>query len=163
MWISAQLREVWRLRKDEGVWSDPISRYDCAGLYLMEDNIPAAKDTVALVAATLEQGTLDQGRLEIASLLCLQEDVPAGVFMNRHLAATSRSRSFSPLADQKWIICPHVIAAEIGIHRRGEAFFKSLCRSRSQAKVQTKPEKKRKTTGCSSRRTGLSDAAFDSR
>ena len=45
MWISAQLREVWRLRKDEGVWSDPISRYDCAGLYLMEDNIPAAKDT----------------------------------------------------------------------------------------------------------------------
>lgn len=73
--------------------------------FLMEDNINAAKDTVALLAVTLEQGVLDQGRLEIASLLCLQEDVPSSVFMNRQLTATSRSRTFSPLADQRWITC----------------------------------------------------------
>ena len=54
---------------------------------------------------TIEQGVLDQGRLEIASLLCLQEDVPAAVFMQRQVGATSRARSFAPLADQRWITC----------------------------------------------------------
>lgn len=73
--------------------------------FLMQDNIPAAKDTIALLAVTIEQGVLDQGRLEIASLLCLQEDVPAAVFMQRQVGATSRARSFAPLADQRWITC----------------------------------------------------------
>ena len=83
--------------------------------YLMEDNINAVKDTIALLAVTLEQGVLDGGRLEIASLLCLQEDVPSGVFMTRQLSATSRSRSFAPLADQKWITCALAYLKEMDV------------------------------------------------
>lgn len=63
--------------------------------FLMEGNIPAAKDTITLLAVTIEQGVLDHGKLEIASLLCLQEDVLAGVFMTRQARASSRSRSFA--------------------------------------------------------------------
>ena len=39
----------------------------------------------------------------MAGLLCLQEDVPANVFSNRLVTSTARTRSFAPLADQKWI------------------------------------------------------------
>ena len=83
--------------------------------YLMQDNILAAKDTIALLAVTIEQGVLDQGRLEIASLLCLQEDVPAGVFMQRQVGATSRARSFAPLADQRWITCALAFLKEMDV------------------------------------------------
>ena len=83
--------------------------------YLMDENYSAAKDTVALLAVTLEQGVLDNGRLEIASLLCLQEDVPSGVFMNRQISATSRSRSFAPLADQRWITCALAYLKEMDV------------------------------------------------
>eukprot|EP00435_Cladocopium_sp_Y103_P016470 s334_g4.t1 len=71
--------------------------------YLMEDNVAAAKDTVALLAVGLEQCCLDNGRMDLASLLCLQEDPPSSIFQNRVLSATSRARSFAPLADQRWV------------------------------------------------------------
>ena len=71
--------------------------------FLMADNIPAAKDTIALLAVSIEQSCLDNGRMDLATLLCLQEDPPASIFTNRQLSATSRARSFSPLADQKWV------------------------------------------------------------
>ena len=45
----------------------------------------------------LGQGVLDHWKLEIASLLCLHEDVPAGVFMSRQAGSSSRSRSFARL------------------------------------------------------------------
>ena len=83
--------------------------------FLMEDNIPAAKDTIALLAVAIEQGVLDHGKLEIASLLCLQEDVPAGVFMTRQVGSSSRSRSFAPLADQKWITCALAYMKEMDV------------------------------------------------
>lgn len=83
--------------------------------YLMDDNIGAAKDTVALLAVTLEQGVLDNGRLEIASLLCLQEDVPAGVFAHRQIGATSRSKAFAPLADQRWATCALAFLKEMDV------------------------------------------------
>lgn len=83
--------------------------------YLMEDNIPAAKDTIALLAVTIEQGVLDHGKLEIASLLCLQEDVPAGVFMSRQAGSSSGSRSFAPLADQKWVTCALAYMKEMDV------------------------------------------------
>ncbi len=83
--------------------------------YLMEENYGAAKDTVALLAVTLEQGVLDSGRLEIASLLYLQEDVPSGVFMNRQISATSRSRAFAPLADQRWVTCALAYLKEMDV------------------------------------------------
>ena len=39
----------------------------------------------------------------MASVLCLQGDLPSSIFVNRQTTALSRSRSFAPLAHQKWI------------------------------------------------------------
>jgi hypothetical protein len=66
--------------------------------YLLQDNIPAAKVAVALLAVSIEQAALDNGRMDLATLLCLQEDPPSGIFLNRQIASTSRARSFAPLA-----------------------------------------------------------------
>ena len=41
--------------------------------FLMAENFKAAMDGVALPAVSLEQASLDGGRMELASLLCLQE------------------------------------------------------------------------------------------
>lgn len=71
--------------------------------HMMAGNTGGAQDTVALLAVMLEQMVPDGGRMEVAGLLCLQEDVPSSVFTNRQLASTSRARSFAPLADQRWI------------------------------------------------------------
>ena len=71
--------------------------------FLMAGNIPAVQDTIALMGVMIEQMVLDNGRMEVAGLLCLQEDVPANVFSNRLVTSTARTRSFAPLADQKWI------------------------------------------------------------
>ena len=71
--------------------------------FLMSGNVQAAMDTVALLAVTIEQASLDNGRMELATLLCLQEDPPSTIFVNRSLTATSRARSFAPLADQRWV------------------------------------------------------------
>ena len=118
--------------------------------YLMEDNINAAKDTIALLAVTLEQGVLDGGRLEIASLLCLQEDVPSGVFMTRQLSATSRSRSFAPLADQRWITCALAYLKEMDVITSKRQEFAGGGRPSTSAssdpdpKVKPKPSPKKK-------------------
>ena len=70
--------------------------------HLMANNLGGAQDTIALLAVMLEQMVLDGGMMEVAGLLCLQEDVPSSIFTNRQLASTSRARSFAPLADQRW-------------------------------------------------------------
>ena len=36
--------------------------------------------------------------MELAILLCLEEDPPSSIFMQRQLASTSRAKSFAPLA-----------------------------------------------------------------
>ena len=71
--------------------------------FMMAENWGAAKDTVALLAVMLEQACLDSGRMEVAQILTLQEDVPASVFTNRQLASTSRACAFAPLSDQRWV------------------------------------------------------------
>ena len=71
--------------------------------FMMAENYAAAKDGIALLAVSVEQAAMDSGRMDLASVLCLQEDPPAGVFMNRQLNLTSRAKAFSPLADQRWI------------------------------------------------------------
>ena len=43
------------------------------------------------------------GESRLPAFLVLQEDPPASIFTNRQVVATSRSRSFAPLADQRWI------------------------------------------------------------
>lgn len=71
--------------------------------YLQLENLSAARDSVALLAVMLEQAVMDNGRFDLASVLCLQDDIPSSVFVNRSPSAFSRSKSFSPLADQRWI------------------------------------------------------------
>ena len=70
---------------------------------LMDENLPAARDATALLAVTLEQGVMDNGRLDIASLLCLQEEPPSSVFSMRNAGLSLRSKAFAPLADQRWV------------------------------------------------------------
>ena len=71
--------------------------------HLLVDNIGAARDGVALLAVTLEQMAMDNGRMDVAAVLSLQEDVPSSIFSNRQTLSTSRSRAFAPLAEQRWI------------------------------------------------------------
>lgn len=73
--------------------------------FLLSDNVKGAKDAVALLSVMLEQAALDQGRFDLAQLLTLQEDVPASIFTAWNVSPLSRSRSFAPLADQKWVPC----------------------------------------------------------
>ena len=73
--------------------------------FMMAQNCPAAMDGLALRAVTIEQASLDGGRMELATLLCLQEDPPSLIFVNRQVSGTSRARAFAALADQKWITC----------------------------------------------------------
>ena len=83
--------------------------------FLMAGKVEAAMDTIALLAVSLEQASLDGGRMDLASLLCLQEDAPASIFMNRQLTATSRARAFAPLADQRWITCALAFLKELEV------------------------------------------------
>ena len=71
--------------------------------HLLVDNIGAARDGVALLAVTLEQMAMDNGRMDVAAVLSLQEDVPSSIFTNRQTLSTSRSRAFAPLAEQRRI------------------------------------------------------------
>ena len=71
--------------------------------FLQTENWTAARDSAALLSVCLEQAVLDGGRFELAGVLCLQDDLPASIFVNRQAGALSRSRSFAPLADQRWI------------------------------------------------------------
>ena len=70
---------------------------------LQTSNLQAARDQAALLAVTLDQAAMDQGRFDLAHLLCLQEEPPAAVFTNRQASMLAKSRAFSPLADQKWV------------------------------------------------------------
>lgn len=75
----------------------------CIMDFLQTENLPAARDAAALLCVTLEQAVLDGGRFDLASILCLQDDLPSSIFVNRQAGTLSRSRSFAPLADQRWI------------------------------------------------------------
>lgn len=66
----------------------------CIFDHLMAEDYGAVKDAVALLAVCLEQTVMDNGRMEVAAVLSLQEDVPSAVFTNRASLATSRSKAF---------------------------------------------------------------------
>lgn len=76
-----------------------MSIMDC----LQASNWQAARDQTALLAVTIDQAALDQGRFELANLLCLQEEPPATVFSARQMNVLNKPRAFSQLADQKWV------------------------------------------------------------
>lgn len=71
--------------------------------FLQMENLAAARDHTALLAVTIEQMVMDNGKMDLASVLCLQDDLPAGIFQNRNAGVLARNKSFSPLADQRWI------------------------------------------------------------
>ena len=134
--------------------------------YLMDDNIGAAKDTVALLAVTLEQGVLDNGRLEIASLLCLQEDVPAGGIRSSPDWSNFPEQSFCPSCRSTLgHLCTCIPEGDgrdciemPGVCRgRSASFCSILKRSRAQAKAKghSKEERKVKGINFSRRRCGL--------
>lgn len=82
---------------------------------LMAENIEAVKDGVALLAVTVDQACMDSWRMDLATLLCLQEDAPSSIYVNRHLSSTSRARSFTPLASQKWVTVALAYLREIDV------------------------------------------------
>eukprot|EP00435_Cladocopium_sp_Y103_P074220 s580_g47.t1 len=71
--------------------------------FLQANNVEAAKDATALLAVVLDQACLDNGRFDLANVLCLQEEPPASIFTHKPASLLSRTRAFSPLADQRWI------------------------------------------------------------
>eukprot|EP00438_Fugacium_kawagutii_P026890 Skav209536 [mRNA] locus=scaffold2497:55771:60994:- [translate_table: standard] len=71
--------------------------------HLQMDNIPAAKDSAALLAVCLEQSALDNGKMDIGLLLSLSEDPPAGVFQNKAMTNYAKGRAFAPLVEQRWV------------------------------------------------------------
>ena len=71
--------------------------------FLQSENLAGARDAAALLAVTLDQAALDNGRFDLALLLCLQEEPPSTVFSHKPTTILSKARSFSPLADQKWV------------------------------------------------------------
>ena len=71
--------------------------------FLQTENLPAARDAAALLAVTIDQAALDNSRFELATLLCLQEEPPSTVFSHKPANVMSKTRAFSPLADQKWV------------------------------------------------------------
>eukprot|EP00435_Cladocopium_sp_Y103_P075147 s60_g54.t1 len=71
--------------------------------FLQAGNWDAAKDATALLSVVLDQACLDNGRFDLAHLLCLQEEPPTSIFTHKPAHALSRTKAFSPLADQKWV------------------------------------------------------------
>ena len=71
--------------------------------FLQMENLAGARDAASLLAVTLDQAALDNGRFDLALLLCLQEEPPSTVFSHKPPSMLSKARSFSPLADQKWV------------------------------------------------------------
>ena len=117
--------------------------------FLMAENYMAAMDGVALLAVSLEQASLDGGRMELATLLCLQEDAPASIFVNRQLSSTSRARSFAPLADQRWVTCAlaflkemEVIAAKRSEMNSGSKFPSEASQDSAAGHAAAKPKAK---------------------
>ena len=71
--------------------------------FLQVGNLPAARDAVSLLAVTIDQAALDNGRFDLANLLSLQEDPPSTVFTHKAPNVLSKARAFTPLASQQWI------------------------------------------------------------
>lgn len=83
--------------------------------FLQVGNLPAARDATALLAVTLDQAALDNGRFDLANLLCLQEDPPSSLFTHKPANVLSRARAFTPLASQQWVTVALAYLKELDI------------------------------------------------
>ena len=62
-----------------------------------------AQDHLALLAVSLEQASLDGGRMDLGYQLTWLEEPPSGMYASRASSGVFRSRPFSPLASQRWM------------------------------------------------------------
>ena len=62
-----------------------------------------AQDHLALLAVSLEQASLDGGRMDLAYQLTWLEEPPAGMYANPTASGILRNRPFAPLASQRWM------------------------------------------------------------
>ena len=87
-------------------------------------NNDACLDILALLCVCLEQASLDNGSMDVAYLLTLQEEPPTGIMSNRSMMAVGgRARAFAPLADQRWVTTSLAYLRELDLisQRRADA------------------------------------------
>ena len=93
---------------------------------------------------------MDQGRFDLAQVLCLAEEPPASVFTHRPVSMLSRSRAFSPLADQRWITVALAYLTELDTSTAKRAEMGNVSRpgtfggQNSDEAPKPKPEPKKK-------------------
>ena len=97
--------------------------------FLQVGNLPAARDSAALLAVTIDQEALDNGRFDLANVLCLQEEPPSTIFSHKPANVLSRTRAFSPLASQQWITVALAYIKELDV----------ISAKRLELSTQTKP------------------------
>eukprot|EP00435_Cladocopium_sp_Y103_P069903 s107_g34.t1 len=83
--------------------------------FLQVGNLHGARDATALLAVTIDQAALDNGRFDLANLLSLQEDPPATVFSHKPPNMLSKARAFTPLASQQWVTVALAYLKELDI------------------------------------------------
>ena len=79
------------------------------------NNMEGARDATSLLALTVDQAALDNGRFDLANLLALQEEPPSTVFSHKTASVLSKTRAFSPLADQKWVTVALAYVKELDV------------------------------------------------
>ena len=70
---------------------------------LWEDDPEAAMDRAALTLMMVDQANLDGGQMDLAWLLGLSEEPPAGVFARPTQSGVPNSRAFTPLASPQMV------------------------------------------------------------
>jgi hypothetical protein len=70
---------------------------------LAAGDLAGSKDILALLLLCLDQAAVDGGKLDLGWILTLQPDPPNSVFQELGTLPGTGLRSFSSLADQKWI------------------------------------------------------------
>ena len=110
--------------------------------YLQTENLSAARDTIALLSVMLEQAVMDGGRLDLAQVLTLQDDLPSSIFVNRQAGVLSRSKSFSPLADQRWITIALAYLKEMDTLQTKRLEISGGAKSSQEPGNQTQPKAK---------------------
>ena len=82
-----------------------------------------AMELMALSMTAVEQAAQDGGKWEVAWLLTLQEDPPAGLFSSRPASSNPRLRAFAPLCPAEWATTALSFVKELEIinTRRQEA------------------------------------------
>ena len=69
---------------------------------LLQDDVPGAREHLALCLVCLDQSVLDGGRWDLAYMMSLLDEPPGQMFLPRQTAANPRSRAFSPLSPVGW-------------------------------------------------------------